>query len=132
MKLTTVLLSLFFFLTLTSCGGGDTTENATESTPKEQAMTCSNVTSQYDEQEGKEITIKAISWGTSNTASGDIYLNLGDKALTGMQQAKVVAVFPADKEAEAKSATKDAEVTIKATVGESKYGAIYLTNPVIQ
>lgn len=132
MKLTTVLLSLFLFITLISCGG-ETTETAeVEAAPEKQGMTCDALTSQYDEQEGKEITIKAISWGTSNTASGDIYLNLGDEALTGMQQAKVVAVFSADQEAEAKGAAKDAEVTIKATVGESKYGAIYLTNPVIE
>lgn len=131
MKLVTLLSSLFLFLTLTSCGG-DTTENTVDATPEIQAMTCSDLTNAYEEQEGKEITIKAISWGTSNTATGDIYLNLGDEALTGMQQAKVVAVFPAAEEEVAKGAAKDAEVTIKATVGESKYGAIYLTNPVIQ
>lgn len=131
MKLLNTLLSLSFYLILISCGG-DTTENNAESTPEVSALTCGDLVSQYDDQEGKEITIKAISWGTSNTATGDIYLNLGDKALTGMQQAKVVAVFPADKEAEATGAAKDSEVTIKATVGESKYGAIYLTNPVIQ
>lgn len=131
MKLTSTLLSLFFCLFLISCGG-DTTENNAESTPKISALTCSDLISQYDDQEGKEITIKAISWGTSNTATGDIYLNLGDKALTGMQSAKVVVVFPADREAEAKGVAKDTEVTLKATVGEDKYGAIYLTNPVIQ
>lgn len=131
MKFTSVLLSLFFFLTLISCGG-ETTETVAEAAPEEKGMTCSDLTNGYDEQEGKEITIKAVSWGTSNTSTGDIYLNLGDEALTGMQQAKVVAVFTAEQEAEAKSAAKDAEVTIKATVGESKYGAIYLTNPVIQ
>ncbi|WMX16179.1 MULTISPECIES: hypothetical protein [unclassified Aureispira] len=133
MKSTTLLFSLFLCLTLFACGsstdGGDAN---TTTTPKVEALSCSDLTSQYEEKEGKEITIKAISWGTSNTATGDIYLNLGDEPLTGMKQAKVVAVFPADKEEEAKSIAKDTEVTLTATVGESKYGAIYLTNPIVK
>ncbi|WP_264790558.1 hypothetical protein [Aureispira anguillae] len=128
MKSLTILLSTLLFFALFSCG--DSSESATQE-PEVKSLNCSDLDDQYLDWEGKEVTIKAISWGTSNTASGDIYLNLGDEVLSGMKQPKVIAVFPADQEATAKGAAKDSEVTIKATVKESKYGAIYLANPSI-
>lgn len=127
-SITYIITSILFISLLFACSGASE-EGTANAEPA--AISCADLSTQYDESQGKEITIKAISWGTSNTVSGDVYLNLGDEALSGFKQAKVVAVFGAEKEEIAKALSKDSQVTLKATVGESKHGAIYLTNPVV-
>jgi len=124
-----------FGLFLTACSADVTTENGepivengeSEST----SMTCAELEAQASDLEGKEITIKAICWGSSNKLDGDVSVNLGDNKLEGMQQAHVVANFSADNAEVAKAIEKDAEVTIKATVGKVDYGAVQLNNPEI-
>ena len=132
------LLFLLTFLAasflMTSCGG-DAANNAggagEEKAKEAEMMKCADLKSKFDELEDKEVTFSAVSWGTNNTTTGDVNLNLGDEPLSGMKQASVVVVFPADKAEAATGLAKDATVKIKATVSESKYGAVYLTNPTI-
>ncbi|MCP4438024.1 MAG: hypothetical protein GY810_03695 [Aureispira sp.] len=126
-----LFLALSFFLV--ACGGDAATSNSeTNNPPKEEStsLTCNDLNSKFDELKDQEITIKAISWGASETMSG-VNLALGDEVLSGLKQAKVQVVFSTENGAIAKAIEKDAEVTIKATVSESKHGAIYLTNPTV-
>lgn len=104
-------------------------ENTEEQAPT--AMTCQDIENQKDELKGKEVTVKAFSWGNSNTMDGDVRMNLGDKKLEGMAQAHVIANFSPDNAEAADAVKKDDEVTIKATVGDYEYGAVHLTNPEI-
>lgn len=127
--------AVMFGLFLTACSAEVTTENGevavengeTEST----SMTCEELEAQAGDLEGKEITIKAISWGNSNSIDGDVSMNLGDNKLEGMRQAHVVANFSPESADAAKAIKQDAEVTIKATVGKVDYGAVQLNNPEI-
>ena len=117
-----------FGLFLTACSADVTTENGeAEST----SMTCTELKAQASDLEGKEITIKAVCWGSSSKLDGDVSVNLGDSKLEGMQQAHVVANFSADNTEAGKAIEKDAEVTIKATVGKVDYGAVQLNSPEI-
>ncbi len=130
-----VLLGSAFMLGLlfVGCSEAETTEagKLDEGKTESANMTCADLESKVDEFKGKEVTITAISWGNSETVSGDVKMNLGDAKLEGMQQAHVVANFGADNAAAAKSVKADASVTIKATVGGSEYGAVQLNNPEI-
>jgi len=125
--LSTILMSLLF----TACG--DAAEGSSDKGKEkaETAMTCKDLMDKKDELKDKEITIKAISWGASNTTTGAVHLSLGDEKLEGMKQAKVTVVFPETQGEEAKAVAKDSEVTIKATVGAYEYGAVKLNNPSI-
>lgn len=72
--------------------------------------------------EGKEVTVKAVSWGTVGIKDGGKRLNLGPAKLEGLRQAHLVADFkPDDKSVEA--IEKDAEVKLQCTVGKKAYGA---------
>lgn len=126
-----VALTLSIFLI--ACGGdAANTDSGNDSTPKTESthLNCTDLDSKFDELKDQEITIKAISWGASQTMSG-VNLALGDEVLSGLKQPKVQVVFSTENGDKAKAVAKDAEVTIKATVSESKHGAIYLTNPTI-
>ena len=72
--------------------------------------------------EGKEVTVKAISWGTVGISGGGKRLNLGPKKLEGLRQAHLVADF-AKGDASVDAVKKDAEVKLKCTVGKKAYGA---------
>lgn len=92
-------------------------------------ISCAELVSDFDELEMTMVTISAISWGNSNTTTGDVQLSLGDKKLEGMQQAPVVVVFSKD-EAEAAAGIKEGDVvTIRATVMEEAYGSVRLVKP---
>lgn len=113
----------------TTIEDGTQTEEGAEESQESTAMTCKELLDQKDDLKGKEVTIKAISWGNSNMMGGDVRMNLGDEKLEGMQQAHVVADFSKDNASAAESVKQDDEVTIKATVGDYEYGAVKLLNP---
>lgn len=121
-----VMLGLF----LTACSAEVTTEGG-EVEAESTSMTCAELEAQASDLKGKEITIKAISWGNSNTVSGDVSMGLGDSKLEGLKQAHVAVNFSADNADAANTIKQDAEVTIKATVGDVDYGAVQLNNPKI-
>jgi hypothetical protein len=119
-------------LLFTGCSGEVNVEGGEEGGEEEvAALSCADLNDQVDDLIGQEVTIKAISWGNSATMDGDVKMNLGDEKLEGMQQASVVVNFSADNASAAEGIEKDAEVTIKATVGEAEYGAVQLSNPEI-
>ncbi len=132
-----VVLGLF----LTACtaevstteneGDAENVENVDETEATSDNMTCADLLNRVDDLMGKEVTVTATSWGTSNTMSGEVNLNLGDGKLEGMRQAPVVAKFAAEDAEAAKAIEKDQEVTIKATLSDYNYGAIELTNPTV-
>lgn len=95
------------------------------------SITCTELEEHASDLQGKEITIKAICWGSSSRLDGDVSVNLGDNKLEGMQQTRVVVNFSTDNAEVAKAIEKDVEVTLKATVGEVNYGAVQLNNPEI-
>lgn len=94
-------------------------------------ISCSELVSDFDELEATKVTISAISWGNSNTMSGEVQMNLGDEKLEGMKQAPVVVVFSKDEAEAAGAIQRDAAVTIRATVLEQAYGSVKLVNPVV-
>ena len=132
-----VIFNSILFLALATffmaCGGdaaNTDSENTSTATAESSHLNCSDLDSKFDELKDTEVTIKAISWGASETMSG-VNLALGDEVLSGLKQPKVQVVFNSEDGEKAKAIAKDTEVTIKATVSESKYGAIYLTNPTV-
>lgn len=129
-----VVLGLF----LTACTSEVTTtenesdaENVETAEQKSENMTCQDIVDNVDELIGQEVTVTATCWGTSNTMTGEVNLNLGDGKLEGMRSAPVVVKFAAEDADAAKAIEKDKEVTIKAKVNDYKYGAAELTNPSI-
>ena len=121
----TLMLGLLF----TACSGEVTVTDGTEEQAEDTALNCQELNDQKDDLKGQEVTVKAISWGNSATIDGDVKMNLGDVKLEGMQQAHVVVNFSPENAAAAEAVEKDAEVTIKATVGEYEYGAVQLNDP---
>ncbi len=107
------------------------TENVENVEAKSENMTCEEMLNDVDNLLGKEVTVTATCWGTSNTMTGEVNLNLGDGKLEGMRSAPVVVKFAEGEAEAAKAIEKDQEVTIKAKVNDYKYGAIELTNPSI-
>lgn len=94
-------------------------------------ISCSELVSDFGELEATKVTISAISWGNSNTMSGEVQLSLGDEKLEGMKQAPVVVVISKDEAEAAGAIERDAAVTIRATVLEQAYGSVKLVNPVV-
>lgn len=125
--------ALMLGVLLTACStevetttNGENTENAESS-----AMTCAELKEKVDELEGKEVTLKAISWGSLGSTTGEVSLNLGDEKLEGMKQAPVVAKFSEANADVANGVERDSEVTIKATVNGMNYGSVELKDPTI-
>ncbi|MGV6860966.1 MAG: hypothetical protein ACWA41_04290 [Putridiphycobacter sp.] len=133
-------------MVMTSCGSSETTteEHSTDSeTTTEQTenteeapeavessnYTCEKLYNDFDNLEGQEITITAISWGTQGTLSGGKMLNLGDEKLEGMKQAKVVVKFAEGEEAMVDGISMDDQVTVTGTVESQEYGHVVLVNP---
>jgi hypothetical protein len=123
-------------LFMTACGDAtDALEEGLEGLESEvvddNSLTCAEVLDQCDDLEGTEVTVKAVSWGSSDRVGGEVSLDLGDVKLEGMQQSHVVAIFSEANAAAAKAVEKDANVTIKAKVGPYEYGAVKLLDPTI-
>ena len=132
MKKMFLMSAVVLGLAIVSCSGDVTTRDDAEVEDTVATMTCAELQEKVDELTGKEVTIKAISWGNSATKTGDIKMTLGDKKLEGMQQSTVVVNFTAADAAVADAVKSGDEVTITATVGGEDYGAVQLNKPKIQ
>lgn len=128
-------LSAFLFgVLLTSCGAENSstqsTNEATSSKGKDE-LTCQKLVDKSDEFEGKTITLKAVSWGSSPSIDGkEILMSLDDDAFSGgVQQAHVLAHFTKEQEYEIAEIGENDKVTLTATVGTYDYGALRLLNP---
>lgn len=113
-----------------SCSGNieTSTENEVSAAETINYTSLDDLTSNHNELEGKEITIEAVSWGNSGMADGTFRMSLGGEKLTGLKQAHTVVNYDSSMES-LNNVEKDQTVVIKATVGESAYGAIHLNNP---
>lgn len=128
--MSTKLLTLFSFLILLSSCGGSSSEDT--ETPAAKPLSCAELKAQFETLKGQEVEIKGFCLGSNGTMTGEVYLNMDDKKKIGFGAAPaVVVVFPAEEKATATGVAPESEITIKATVNESKSGSIYVIKPSI-
>lgn len=97
---------------------------------QEDLLTCAELSSNYEEYEGKTITLTAYSWGNSETMDGNIRIDIADEKLEGMGSPSVT-IDMTDK-AKAASINKDDKITVTGTVGKQDYGVVHIENPVFK
>lgn len=100
-----------------------------ESAEEEPQLTCVDLIQDYDSYAGKEVTLSAYSWGTTETTDGKTLLSVAEFKLEGIS-AQTVVLDITDKSSIADIKTND-RFKFKATVGIREYGTIHLTNPTI-
>lgn len=94
---------------------------------QEDQLTCAELSSNYDEYEGKTITLTAYSWGNSETTDGNIRVDIADEKLEGMGSPSVT-IDMTDK-TKAASIKKDDKITFTGKVGKQDYGVVHIENP---
>jgi hypothetical protein len=82
--------------------------------------------SKGDDLQGKPVIVTAISWGTSDMATGGKRLNLGGAKLEGSQQAHLVADFSKTDLAQLDPVKSGDPVKLRCTMGDYDYGARHL------
>lgn len=94
---------------------------------QEDQLTCAELSSNYDEYEGKTITLTVYSWGNSETTDGKVRVDIADEKLEGMGSPSVT-IDMTDK-AKAEKIKKDDKITVTGKVGKQDYGVVHIENP---